>query len=212
MNQQIEKELLEAAKLIDNSAIDQLVVEESILDILEAIGENPQREGLLYTPGRVARSYLELFEGYRVDPIAFINDALFGTECKDPILVKDIEFFSMCEHHMLPILGRAHIEYIPNGKIIGLSKIPRVVDMFARRLQIQESMTQEISNFLDVLLKPKGIAVVIEGLHLCSMIRGVKKQDASMTTSCMRGVYEEDSALRREFLDKISRPSPSLNF
>lgn len=210
MNKITENEIIQAAKIMTEKPLDLQQIETSTKKILEAIGEDPEREGLIRTPLRVARSYEELLGGYRTDPITIINQALFDTNSADPVLVKNIEFYSMCEHHMLPIIGRAHIEYFPNGKIIGLSKIPRVVDLFARRLQIQENMTQEIADFLNIVIKPHGIAVMIEGTHFCSMIRGVKKQDASMTTIRFQGIYEQETYLRNEFLNKISQPDLSI--
>ncbi len=210
MNRNIEDQMNKAARLLDNSIMDTPTIEQSVQKILQAMGEDAQREGLQRTPERVARSFQELFEGYRIDPVALINDALFTSVCNTPILVRDIEFFSICEHHMLPILGRVHVEYIPRGKVIGLSKIPRIVDMFSKRLQLQERMTGEIASFLNLVLEPEGVAVVVEGIHLCSMIRGVQKHDARMTTSCMQGKYENDPILRREFYDNISRAAKPL--
>lgn len=210
MNKTIENQMIEAAKLFDNSKIDTASIEQDIFSILQSIGEDPLRSGLLRTPERVARSTNELFEGYRIDPIALVNDALFESDCNSPVLVRDIEFYSMCEHHMLPVFGRVHVEYIPSGKVIGLSKIPRIVDMFARRLQLQERMTGEIGQFINLVLEPEGVAVVVEGLHLCSMIRGVQKHDARMTTSCMLGRYGSDAGLRKEFYDSIARASKPL--
>jgi GTP cyclohydrolase IA len=206
------KKLYEIADLKMDSKIDNKVINESVREILLAVGENPDREGLKYTPDRVSRMYSELLEGYRVDPIEFINDAFYEVKYNEPVLIRDIEFYSLCEHHMLPIMGRAHVAYIPNGKILGLSKIPRIVDMYARRLQIQERMTQQIAEFIEELLKPQGVAVVIEALHLCSMMRGVGKHDARMTTSNMRGLFQTDSQKRNEFLDNISRSAEPLHF
>ncbi len=185
-------------------------LEEAILQLLQAIGEDPEREGLKFTPRRVARMYSELLSGYRVDPQAMINGALFEITYDEMVLVRDIEFYSLCEHHLLPIVGRVHVAYIPNGKVIGLSKIPRIVDMYARRLQVQERMTRQIADFIRDLLKPQGVAVVVEGLHLCSMMRGVKKHDARMTTSAMHGAFRANLATRQEFLDNISRGAKPL--
>ena len=154
--------------------------------------------------------YDELLAGYKTDPEKIVNGALFDVEYDEMVLVRDIEFYSLCEHHMLPFMGRAHIAYIPNGKVIGLSKIPRVVDMFARRLQVQERMTRQISDFIQDLLNPQGVAVVIEGLHLCMMMRGVKKHNARMTTSAMHGAFRANLATRQEFLDNISRGASAL--
>jgi GTP cyclohydrolase I len=173
--------------------------------ILEAIGENPEREGLLRTPNRVSRMYSELTAGYHVDPVRLINDAVFDVHYEEMVLVKDIDYYSMCEHHMLPFLGRAHVAYIPDGKVIGLSKIPRIVEMFARRLQVQERMTQQIAEFLDETLHPKGVAVVVEGLHMCSVMRGVKKANARMSTSAMLGEFKANQAIREEFLAHLER-------
>ena len=181
-------------------------------DVLLSIGEDPDREGLKNTPVRIARMYIELTAGYRMDPVAMINDACFEVAYDEMVVVRDIEFYSLCEHHMLPFLGRAHIAYIPRGHVIGLSKIPRIVDMFARRLQVQERMTQQIAKFIDGLLHPQGVAVVLEALHLCSMMRGVKKHDARMTTSAMLGAFRVNLATRQEFLDNISRGADSLKF
>ena len=185
--------------------IDDSVIEESVTKILTAVGEDPQREGLRFTPKRVARMYHELLGGYTADPEAIINGALFNVQYDEMVLVRDIEFFSLCEHHMLPFMGRAHVAYIPDGKVLGLSKIPRVVDMYARRLQVQERMTRQIADFLRDLLKPQGVAVAVEAMHLCSMMRGVKKHDARMTTSAMHGAFRANLATREEFLANISR-------
>lgn len=187
--------------------IDQPAAEAAIEQLLRAIGEDPEREGLRNTPERVARMYTELLSGYQVDPVALLNGALFDESYDEMVLVRDIEFYSLCEHHMLPFLGRAHIAYFPRGKVIGLSKIPRIVDMFARRLQVQERMTRQIAEFIDNLLNPFGVAVVVEGLHLCATMRGVKKHDARMTTSAMFGAFRKSSATRQEFLENISRGS-----
>jgi GTP cyclohydrolase I len=185
-------------------------LEDAILQLLKAVGENPGREGLKYTPKRVARMYSELLSGYRVDPGAMINGALFDITYDEMVLVRDIEFYSLCEHHILPFMGRVHVAYIPDGKVIGLSKIPRIVDMYARRLQVQERMTRQIADFLRDLLRPQGVAVVVEAVHLCSMMRGVKKHDARMTTSAMHGAFRANLATRQEFLDNISRGAAPL--
>jgi GTP cyclohydrolase IA len=177
----------------------------AVRDILLEIGEDPERQGLVNTPERVARMYQEVTSGYSVDPVKLVNGAIFDVEYSEPVLVKDIEFYSLCEHHMLPFFGRVHVAYIPDGKVIGLSKIPRIVEMFARRLQIQERMTSEIASFIYDLLRPKGVAVVADGAHMCSMMRGVKKSQASMTTSAMLGAFREDGELRKEFLAHIAR-------
>jgi GTP cyclohydrolase I len=190
--------------------IDSSAIESAVLSMLNAIGEDPKREGLLDTPNRVARMFPELFSGYTVDPVKLVNSALFTVDYDDMVIVRDIEFYSLCEHHMLPFLGRAHVAYIPRGEVIGLSKIPRIVDMYARRLQVQERMTRQIADFIHDLLNPQGVAVVVEALHLCSMMRGVRKHDARMTTSSMLGIFRSRIATRQEFLDNISRGAGPL--
>lgn len=189
--------------------IDFDAIEAATTQILKAVGEDPQREGLQKTPARVAQMYAELFSGYHTNPVAVINGAIFEVKYDEMVIVRDIEFYSLCEHHILPFIGRAHVAYIPNGKILGLSKIPRIVDMYARRLQVQERMTRQIADLLRDLLKPQGVAVVVEATHLCSMMRGVKKHDARMTTSAMHGAFRANLATRQEFLDHISRPAVS---
>ncbi len=187
--------------------IDHDAVRKAIHALLSAVGEQPDREGLLDTPDRVACMYEELLEGYWIDPDTLINDAVFDDTYDEMVIVRDIEFYSLCEHHMLPFLGRAHVAYFPRGKVIGLSKIPRIVDMFARRLQVQERMTRQIAEFIHNLLHPYGVAVVVEGLHLCATMRGVRKHDARMTTSAMYGAFRKNLATRQEFLENISRGS-----
>ena len=180
-------------------------IECAVLDILQAIGEDTEREGLLRTPGRVARMYAELTAGYHVDPVHLINGAIFEVNYDQIVIVRDIDYYSMCEHHMLPFLGQAHVAYIPDGRVIGLSKIPRIVEMFARRLQLQERMTEQIAEFLNDTLHPLGVAVVAEGIHMCSAMRGVKKANARMVTSAMLGTFKENSTSRKEFFDLIGR-------
>lgn len=182
----------------------------TIFELIKAIGEDPERQGLKNTPDRVARMYTELLSGYDADPQKIVNDALFEVKYDEMVIVRDIEFYSLCEHHMLPFVGRAHVAYIPDGRVLGLSKIPRIVDMYARRLQVQERMTRQIADFLSDLLKPQGVAVVVEAMHLCSMMRGVKKHDARMTTSAMHGAFRANLATRQEFLDNISRGAKPL--
>jgi GTP cyclohydrolase I len=189
----------------NDEEFDQEAIQEAIIRMLLAFGEDPDRNGLQRTPERVARMYKELLAGYREDPITLVNDALFEVAYDEMVLVRDIEFYSLCEHHMLPFLGRAHVAYLPKGLVLGLSKIPRLVDMFASRLQVQERMTRQIAEFIDELLHPHGVAVVIEGLHLCATMRGVKKHDARMTTSAMLGFFRKNIATRQEFLENISR-------
>lgn len=195
---------------LEQNGIENDLLEDAILQLLNAVGEDPAREGLKYTPKRVARMYSELLNGYHVDPVAMINGALFNITYDEMVLVRDIEFYSLCEHHILPFMGRVHVAYIPDGKVIGLSKIPRIVDMYSRRLQVQERMTRQIADFLRDLLKPQGVAVVVEAVHLCSMMRGVKKHDARMTTSAMHGAFRANLATRQEFLDNISRGATPL--
>lgn len=172
--------------------------------LIKSIGEDLQREGLKRTPERVARASEEIFSGYTTDPEALINNALFNVDYDQMVVVKDINFYSMCEHHILPFFGKAHVAYLPKGKVIGLSKIPRIVDMFARRLQVQERMTQQIATFIQETIQPLGVAVVIEASHLCMMMRGVRKEDATMTTSAMLGDFRTHLDTRLEFLNRIS--------
>ena len=181
-------------------------IRKAVTEIIRGVGEDPDREGLRNTPDRVSRMYAELLSGYSADPEKIINGALFHINYDEMVLVRDIEFYSLCEHHMLPFLGRAHVAYLPKGKVIGLSKIPRIVDMYARRLQVQERMTRQIADLLQETLEPHGVAVVVEAMHLCSMMRGVKKHDARMTTSAMHGAFRANLATRQEFLENISRP------
>jgi GTP cyclohydrolase IA len=190
--------------------VDHDTIEKATVEILEAVGEDPGREGLQKTPNRVARMYDELLSGYRVDPAKLINGALFEVEYSDMVIVRDIEFSSLCEHHMLPFIGRVHVAYIPSQKVIGLSKIPRIVDMFSKRLQVQERMTRQIADFINEVLEPQGVAVVAEGVHMCSMMRGVKKHESSMTTSAMLGTFREDNVTRSEFLAHIARTGYGL--
>ena len=171
--------------------------------LLKEIGEDPTREGLQKTPERVAKAWKFLSQGYRQDIKKIINGAVFKEKYDQMVAVKDIEFYSMCEHHLLPFFGVAHIAYIPNGKIIGLSKIPRVLDMFARRLQVQERMTQEVASMLNETLEPKGVAVIIEAQHMCMQMRGVEKKNSYMSTSEMLGIFREDDKTRKEFLDIV---------
>jgi GTP cyclohydrolase I len=183
----------------------QAAIESSVHTILEAIGEDPARQGLQRTPTRVAKAFAELTSGYHVDTEALINDAVFDVTYDEMVLVKDIDFYSLCEHHLLPFYGRAHVAYVPNGRVIGLSKIPRIVEMYARRLQVQERMTQEIADFLHETLQPQGVAVVVEGQHMCAAMRGVKKANARMTTSAMIGSFKHNPQTRAEFLDHVGR-------
>lgn len=199
------KKLYEISDLFLDREMDEAGIEDALRLLLSAFGEDPERTGLQRTPMRVAQMYKELLEGYRTDPVAMVNDALFEVTYDEMVLVRDIEFYSLCEHHLLPFMGRAHVAYFPRGKVIGLSKIPRVVDLFSRRLQLQERLTRQIADFINELLDPHGVAVVVEGLHLCAMMRGVQKHEARMTTSTMLGAFRSSIATRQEFLDNISR-------
>ena len=178
-------------------------IEELTKKLLIEIGEDPNREGLLNTPHRVAKAWDYLSKGYKQDISTLINNAVFKEEYDQMVLVKDIEFYSMCEHHLLPFFGYAHVAYIPDGKIIGLSKIPRILDMFARRLQVQERMTQEVADMLNETLNPKGVAVILEAQHMCMQMRGVEKKNSYMSTSAMHGIFRDDDKTRKEFLDII---------
>jgi GTP cyclohydrolase I len=184
-----------------------IAIESAIRQVLLNVGEDPERDGLLNTPLRVRKMYRELLAGYETDPVAVINNALFDVDYDEMVIVKDIELQSLCEHHMLPFMGRAHVAYIPNGKVLGLSKIPRIVDMYSRRLQVQERMTTQIADFLEETLNPRGVAVVVEASHMCATLRGVKKANTRMVTTSMRGEFKEDRELRREFMEHINRPS-----
>ena len=179
-------------------------IEELIKDLILQIGEDPEREGLIKTPERVAKAWQFLANGYEQDLDSIINDAIFKEDYDEMVTVKDIDFFSLCEHHLLPFFGKAHVAYIPNGKIIGLSKIPRIVEMFSRRLQVQERMTQQIAESLNDVLSPKGVAVVLEGEHMCMQMRGVEKQNSYATTSFMTGLFRKDARTRDEYLKIIS--------
>ncbi len=181
-----------------------LLLEDLIRDLLKQIGEDPNREGLLKTPRRVAKAYEYLTSGYRQDIKKVLNGAVYDEKYNEMVIVKDIDFFSLCEHHLLPFYGKCHVAYIPNGKILGLSKVPRVVEVFSRRLQVQERLTQQIAETLYECLQPIGVAVVIEARHLCMMMRGVEKQNSLATTSAMLGVFREDEKTRGEFLRLIS--------
>ena len=183
------------------------MIEEEIRQILTDIGEDPQREGLLKTPERVRKSLEFLTRGYKQDVEAVINGAIFDEDCDDMIIVRDIEFYSMCEHHMLPFFGKCHIGYIPQGKVFGVSKLARLVDVFARRLQIQERMTKQIAGQIMESVMPEGVGVVVEAQHLCMLMRGVQKQNSTMMTSCMLGSFRREQATRLEFLNLIGKGS-----
>ena len=208
---------MEEAELDDDAFVplvanthDVAVIEVAVSQILRAVGEDPSREGLERTPQRVARMYAELLSGYDTDLEQVVRRALFNIKYDEMVIVRDIEFYSLCEHHLLPFMGRTHVAYIPDGRVLGLSKIPRIVETFARRLQVQERMTVQIADYIRDLLKPQGVAVVVEALHMCSMMRGVKKRGARMTTSAMHGAFRANLATRQEFLDNISRGATPL--
>jgi GTP cyclohydrolase I len=173
--------------------------------LLESLGEDPEREGLQRTPHRVWESLTFLTEGASGDVREVVGEALFAEDYDEMVLVRDVEFYSLCEHHLLPFFGRAHIAYIPNGRVVGLSKIPRIVDLFSHRLQVQERLTTQIAEALEDVLEPKGVAVVLEASHLCMMMRGVEKQDSRTVTSAMRGIFRSDPRTRAEFLDTVKR-------
>jgi len=183
--------------------------EQAVTKVLELLGEDPKREGLLKTPSRVAKALKFLTEGYDQDPQEILNQALFTTSNDEMVLVRDIEFYSMCEHHMLPIIGRAHVAYIPDGKVVGLSKIPRIVNVYARRLQIQEQMTEQIADAILQTIKPKGVAVVVHARHMCIEMRGVQKINSTTVSSALRGLFKSDERTRNEFYNLINTPTPS---
>ena len=179
-------------------------VESTIRLLLESIGEESDREGLIKTPHRVAKSWEFLTKGYHAKIEDIINGAIFHEKYDEMVTINNIDFYSVCEHHLIPFFGKAHVAYIPNGKVVGLSKIPRIVDAFARRLQVQERMTHQIAETLNEFLSPKGVAVVVEAQHMCMQMRGVEKQNSHATTSSMTGLFREDERTRKEFLDIIS--------
>jgi GTP cyclohydrolase I len=183
-------------------------VEDAVRDILTEIGEDPAREGLAGTPDRVHRMYLELTAGYHVDPERLINKAVFDVDYSEMVVVKDIPFYSLCEHHLLPFFGSAHVAYIPHDRVIGLSKIPRVVEMYARRLQVQERLTKQVAEFLMERLEPEGVGVVVEATHLCAAMRGVRKPGTVMTTSSVLGLFRRNDKTRAEFFAHLGRPAP----
>jgi len=189
---------------MDDKTADSLIPD-AIRTLLAELGEDPSRDGLRGTPDRVRRMYAELTDGYRTDPATIFNGADFEVDYDEMVVVRDIEFYSLCEHHLLPFFGKAHVGYLPRGRVIGLSKIPRVVDMYAHRLQVQERLTQQVATFLMERLEPKGVACVIEATHLCTVMRGVRKQEATMVTSAMLGTFRRDARTRGEFLTFIGR-------
>jgi GTP cyclohydrolase I len=183
--------------------------EKLIEQLLEHLGENPKREGLLKTPKRVVKSLQFLTQGYNQNPKEILNQALFTSSNDEMVVVKDIEFYSMCEHHLLPIIGRVHVAYIPNGKVVGLSKIPRIVEVYARRLQIQEQMTEQIADAILDTVNPKGVAVVVHARHMCMEMRGVQKINSTTVSSALRGLFKKDQKTRVEFFNIINTPAPS---
>ncbi len=183
--------------------------EAAITKVLELLGEDPKREGLLKTPSRVAKAWGFLTEGYHQDPKEILSQALFTSSNDEMVVVRDIEFYSTCEHHMLPIIGRAHVAYIPDGKVVGLSKIPRIVNLFARRLQIQEQMTEQIADAISETINPKGVAVVLHARHMCMEMRGVEKINSTTVSSALRGLFKSDQRTRSEFYNIINTASPS---
>ena len=187
-------------------AVCKVEVANAVAHILHSVGEDIERDGLRNTPDRVARMYDEILLGYTVDPVALLNNALFEVEYREMVIVGDIDFWSMCEHHLLPIFGQAHVAYVPDKKVVGLSKIPRIVDAFARRLQIQERMTRQIAELIDDLVEPVGVGVVVQATHLCVAMRGAKKSNAHMRSTALLGSFLDSEKTRNEFLDSIEPP------
>ena len=205
LQQRLESPALLSRFGLNAAPVDQATVQECVHTLIHAIGEDPKRQGLLDTPRRVAKAYSELLSGYTTDPVALLNNAVFDIEYDDMVIVSDIEYSSLCEHHLLPFVGHAHVAYMPHRKVVGLSKIPRIVDMFSHRLQVQERLTRQIAEFLLEVLEPRGVAVVMTARHMCSTMRGVKKHDANMTTSAMLGDFRHKQETRNEFLMHIQR-------
>ncbi len=210
---EIENEIGDDPELTLEAAVEPLDgsndrVEDAVRDILTEVGEDPTREGLVGTPDRVHRMYLELTAGYHVDPERLINKAIFDVDYSEMVVVKDIPFYSLCEHHLLPFFGSAHVAYIPHDKVIGLSKIPRIVEMYARRLQVQERLTKQIAEFLMERLQPEGVGVVVEATHLCAAMRGVRKPGTVMTTASVLGLFRRSDKTRAEFYAHLGRPAP----
>src|SRR3954451_9271939 len=194
---------IEMTKTEEQNALQTATFEELVREMLARIGEDPEREGLVATPGRVQRAWEFLSRGYSQSTESLLNNALFTVQYNEMVIVKDIEMFSMCEHHLLPFFGKVHVAYIPNGKVIGLSKIPRLVDMFARRLQVQERLTTDIAETINEKIHPRGVAVVIEAQHLCMIMRGVEKQNSFAVTSSMLGAFKDNQNTRNEFLNLV---------
>ena len=185
-------------------------IEKNIRELLLQLGEDPDRDGLARTPARVAKSFRFLTEGYAQDPLAILNNALFEVTYDEMVVVRDIDFYTLCEHHLIPFFGRVHVAYIPNGRVVGLSKIPRLVEMFARRLQVQERLTVQIADTIEQVLRPRGVAVVAEAMHLCMVMRGVEQQNAFAITSSMRGDFKNDQKTRAEFMELIRHTKKSF--
>ena len=184
-----------------------LEFENAVKSMMLHVGENPEREGLLETPSRVRKAYEFMYGGYNEDPKEILSKALFTSSNDEMVLLKDIEFYSTCEHHLLPIIGRVHVAYIPDGKVVGLSKIPRVVNVFARRMQIQEQLTEQIADAINETIMPKGVAVVIQARHMCMEMRGVEKINSTTTSSALRGLFKKDEKTRSEFFSLINSPT-----
>lgn len=200
----VDEEQLDTVPNAAERGLDLVRIEQLVLEQLEIIGEDPDRDGLLRTPHRVAKAWEFLTQGYAMDIETVLNGAIFEERYDEMVIVKDIDFFSQCEHHLLPFYGKAHIAYIPNGKIVGLSKLPRIVDVYARRLQVQERMTQQIAETIQKYLQPQGVAVVTEAHHMCMMMRGVQKQNSVTTASAMLGVFKHQNETRNEFMNLIT--------
>jgi GTP cyclohydrolase I len=190
---------------LDSVSLEAASTQELYRELLRRMGEDPDRDGLVRTPERMEKSMAFLTRGYAMDVTEVLHDALFDVDYDEMVIVKDVEFFSQCEHHLLPFFGKAHIAYVPNGKVIGLSKIPRLVDVFARRLQVQERLTKQVSEAIQEAINPQGVAVILEAQHLCMMMRGVEKQHSSTVTSAMLGVFKEQMQTRNEFLSLVRR-------
>ncbi|HMH13706.1 MAG TPA: GTP cyclohydrolase I FolE [Edaphobacter sp.] len=195
---------------VETPTLDSVSTQDLYRELLARIGEDPTRDGLLRTPERMEKSMAFLTRGYTMDVTTVLHDALFDVDYDEMVIVKDIEFFSMCEHHLLPFFGKAHIAYVPNGKVIGLSKIPRLVDVFARRLQVQERLTRQVGEAITEAIHPQGVAVILEAQHLCMMMRGVEKQHSSTVTSAMLGVFKTQLQTRNEFLSLVRRQGSSF--
>jgi len=191
----------EPGVLLDSSC--KSVIANGVSTMLRALGDGVDAKGTADTPKRVANMYDEMLSGYATDPVELLNNAMFDVEYDEMVVVKDIDFYSLCEHHLLPFYGKAHVGYLPNQKVVGLSKIPRLVEMYARRLQVQERMTQEIAAIMDCLIEPAGVGVVVEAQHLCAAMRGVRKPNTVMTTSALRGLFKKNASTREEFFSHV---------